>query len=130
LKNLNDITNNLADQDKGREFELADPFSGELTGIKLHIVGPDSETARRADLAFADELADMANEDGRVNAEQRRKARMNALARRVIRWEAEEDSKSVPFNTKNLLTLLAVPWVDEQVDAFAGDRRNFAPEAE
>lgn len=119
---LEDILANVADQDKGKEFELADPVTGQPTGIKLWIVGPDSETAHRARLALSDELADMADHDGRVSAESREKARLNCLARHVLRWEIEEDGEQVPFNHKNLLRLLRVHWVQEQVDSFAADR--------
>lgn len=119
---LEDILANVADQDRGREFELADPVEGTPTGIKLWIVGPDSETAHRARLALADELAEMADAEGKVTAEQREKARLNCLARHVLRCEIVEEGKPVPFNTKNLLRLLRVHWVHEQVDAFAADR--------
>lgn len=119
---LEDILNNVADQDKGHAFELAEPVTGTPTGIKLWIVGPDSETAHRARLALSDELAEMADHEGRVSAENREKARLNCLARHVLRWEVEEDGKPVPFNTANLLRLLRVHWVQEQVDGFAADR--------
>lgn len=119
---LDEIMANISDQDRGREFELADPVEGTPTGIKLWIVGPDSETAHRARLALADELAEMADAEGKVTAEQREKARLNCLARHVIRWKIEEDGKPVPFNTKNLLRLLRVHWAQEQIDAFAADR--------
>lgn len=124
---LSDVLNGATDQDKGRELELVDPFEGKPTGMKLWIVGPDSDTARRAQIALSDELADMADNEGRVTAEQREKARLNCLARLVLRWEVEEDGKPVPFNTSNLLILLRVRWVQEQVDAFAADRRNHKP---
>lgn len=126
--NYAEIFENAEDQEKGRELELKDPFTGEPTGMKMTIVGPDSTTAHKADLAFADELAELADDDGRVSAENREKARLNALAHRIIRWEVAEDGKPITFNTKNLLTLLRVRWIEEQVDAFAGDRRNFKPE--
>lgn len=119
---LEDILANAADQDRGQEFDLEDPVTGRATGIKLWIVGPDSETAHRARLALSDELADMADAEGRVTAEQREKARLNCLARHVLRWEIFEDKKPVPFSTANLLRLLRVHWVQEQVDAFAADR--------
>jgi hypothetical protein len=126
---LNDIAHNVADQDKGRELDLADPFTGQPTGLKLWIVGPDSDTAHRARIALSDDLAELADIDGRVSGEAREKARLNCLARHVQRWEATEDGKPVAFNTKNLLSLLRVQWVQAQVDAFAADRRNFAPDA-
>jgi len=126
---LSDALNIATDQDRGRELELVHPYTGEPTGMKLWMAGPDSDTARRAALALSDELADMADDQGRVTAEQREKARLNALAKHVLRWEVSEDGKPVPLNQKNVLTLLKVQWVQEQADAFAGDRRNFAPEA-
>jgi hypothetical protein len=126
---MHEILGNAVDQDKGREFQLVDPFDGKATGLKLWIVGPDSDTARRAQIALADELAEMADADGRVSAENREKARLACLARHVVRWEAADDTGPVPFNTANVIKLLRVRWASEQVDAFAGDRRNFAPEA-
>lgn len=119
---LDDILANAADQDRGREFELLDPVNAAPTGIKLWIVGPDSETAHRARLSLSDDLAAMADAEGHVTAEQREKARLNCLARHVLRWEIVEDGKPVPFGTANLLRLLRVHWVQEQVDAFAADR--------
>ncbi len=124
---LSDVLGNATDQDKGRLLELIDPFEGRPTGLKFWIVGPDSDTARRAQLALADELAEVSDADGRVTAEQREMARLNCLAKHVQRWEVEEDGKPVPFTTVNLIKLLRVQWVQQQIDAFAADRRNFAP---
>ncbi|WP_339647573.1 hypothetical protein [uncultured Pelagibacterium sp.] len=126
---MSDVLANAVDQDKGADLNLIAPWDGQPTGMVLTIVGPDSDTARRADIALVDELAEMADLDGRVTAEQRAKAKLNALARRVIRWDVKEDGNPVPFDTKAVLKLLAVGWVREQVDAFAGDHRNFAPGA-
>jgi len=122
---LDDILTNIADQDRGRECELVDPVDGTPTGIRLWIVGPDSATAHRARLALADELAEMADHNGRVSAENREKARLNCLARHVIRWEVSEAGVPVPFSTANVLRLLKVHWVAEQIDAFASDRAAF-----
>lgn len=126
---LDDILANVADQDRGREMELADPFTGAPTGIKLTIAGPDSATSRRARVQLADELVEAADDDGKVSAESRRRARLNSLAVHVLRWDIHEGGEQVPFSTKALLRVLAVQWVEEQVDTFAGDRRNFGPRA-
>lgn len=123
---LDDVLANAADQDKGRELQLVDPFTLAPAGMMFLIAGPDSATARKARLVLADELADLADDDGVVSAENREKARLNCLARLVLGWDVSDADKPVPFNTKNVLTLIRVPWVQEQVDAFAGDRRNFA----
>jgi len=119
---LEDILSNAADQDRGREFEIVDPVEGKPTGILLRVAGPDSETQHRARLALADELADMADADGRVTAEQRERARLNSLARCVLGWTIFEEGQPVPFSTKNLLRFLRVHWVQQQVDSFAADR--------
>ncbi|WDR07306.1 hypothetical protein PSQ90_07770 [Devosia rhodophyticola] len=126
---LSDVLSNAIDQDKGADLDLIAPWDGKPTGMVLTIAGPDSVTARKADIAFADELADMAGPDGRVDAENRAKARLNALARRVIRWDVKEGGKPVPFNTKSVLALLGVAWVRDQVDQFAGDHTNYRPVA-
>lgn len=123
---LNDILANSEDQEKGREFELADPFAGKPTGIKLRIAGPDSETQRKARLKMVDELAALSDEEGRPSAEAREKVRVATLARCILGWEIEEDGMPVPFNHANVLRLLmAAQWVQEQVDSFAGHRAGF-----
>jgi len=126
---LDDILANVADQDKGKELELADPVTGKPTGIKFRIAGPDSDTQHRARIALHDELAEMADTDGHITAENREKARLNCLARCVLDWEITEGGKAVPFNHKNLLRVLKVAWVQAQVDAFASDRRNYRDDA-
>lgn len=120
---LEDIFANVADQDRGKWFDLVDPVKGKPTGIRFLVAGPDSETQHRARLKLSDELSEMADLDGRVTAEQREKARLNCLARCVLNWEAEEDGKPVPFSHKSCVRLLAVQWVQIQVDAFASDRQ-------
>jgi hypothetical protein len=123
---LNDILMSSQDQDRGREFELLDPVSGKATGIKLRIAGPDSATQSRARLQVTDDLADAADDDGRIDAAAREKARLNCLARCVLGWEIEEDGEPLPFNHANVVRLLkAAAWVHAQVDTFAGDRAAF-----
>lgn len=126
---LDDILSNVADQDRGREFELVDPVEGKPTGIKFRVAGPDSETQHRARISLMDELSEMADVDGRVSAENREKARLSCLGRCVLGWEINEDGKPVPFSQKNVVRVLRVQWVQEQVDAFAGDRSAFRPGA-
>lgn len=69
---MSDVLNNAVDQDRGADLELLAPWDGSKTGMVLTIVGPDSATARKADIAFADELADLSDPaTGIVNAENR-----------------------------------------------------------
>lgn len=124
---LSDVLNNAVDQDRGADLELIAPWDSSRTGMVLTIAGPDGDTSRRADLAMMDQLADMADDRGMVSAENRRKSSIDALARRVLRWKVEEDGKPVAFEHKAVVALLGIQWVRAQVDAFAGDHRNFGP---
>lgn len=123
---LNDILANAEDQDRGLWFDLLDPLTGEPTGIRLRLSGPDSATQARARLRMVDELAEAADDDGRVSAEAREKCRLNSLARCVLGWEVSEGGEPVPFTHANILRLLrAAAWVHQQVDAMAGNRAAF-----
>lgn len=125
--NLSEVGNIAEDQDRGRWLDLLGPYDGKPVGIRLLIVGPDSMAQARAGLKLADDLSDMADDEGRVNAENRETARLRNLARCIIGWEATEDGKPVPFSFDAALRLLkAGRWVQEQVDEFAGSRRAFA----
>lgn len=125
--NLSEVGNIAEDQDRGRWLDLLGPYDGKPVGIRLLIVGPDSMAQARARLKLADDLSDMADDEGRVNAENRETARLRNLARCIIGWKAMEDGKPVPFSFDAALRLLkAGRWVQEQVDDFAGSRRAFA----
>lgn len=127
---LLDIAGNAADQERGREFELAHPVTGAPTGLRFRVAGPDSATQRAARLWLADELAALADAEGRVTAEQREKARIAALARCLLGWEIVEHGENLPFTHRNAVRVLGLAtWLQAQVDAFAGDRRAFMEEA-
>lgn len=126
---LDEILSNVADQDRGRELVVLDPWTGEPAGIRFRIAGPDSDVQRRARIAMMDDLADSADADGKVSAEKREAARVNCLAKCVLVMEIEEGGAPVPTAHKHILRVLrSAAWVQEQVDAFAGNRANFAPE--
>jgi hypothetical protein len=123
---LSDIRADAQDQDRGREFKLADPVTGQPVGIRLRIAGPDSATQHRAQLRLADDLADAAGENGRVTAAVREDLRLAALASCVLGWDVTENGQPVPFTQANVVRLLkAAQWVQAQVDAFASDRAAF-----
>lgn len=123
---LDDITANAADQDRGLWFDLLHPATGAKTGIRFKLAGPDSATQTKARLQMVDDLAEMADDDGRISAESREKARLNSLARCVLAWEISEDGQTLHFSQANLLRVLrSAAWVREQVDSFAGNRAAF-----
>lgn len=126
---ISQIEANAEDQNRGRWCDLVDPFRGERIGIRLLIAGPDSAAQGAAQLKLADELAAELDETGRVPASAREAARLRCLARCILDWEAEEDGKPVPFSFASALRLLkAAKWVQAQADAFAADRRRYAPD--
>lgn len=121
---LDDILSHSADQDRGRWFDLADPLTGKPTGIRLLIAGPDSATQARGRLKLVDDLADAADDTGRVSAQARERCRMISLASCVLAWEIFEGGQPVPFSHANVMRLLkSAHWVQAQIDAFAGERQ-------
>ncbi len=78
---------------------------------------------------MADDLSDLAQGDGTVTAEVRERAAVASLARCVLRWKIVQGGVELPCSHTNLLRVLSVAWVREQVDTFAGDRKNFVAAA-
>ncbi len=120
---LDDIVAFSADQDRGAWFELVDPITGQPIQIRLKVAGPDSTVQNRARLRLADDLADVADAEGRVSAEARERCRIDSLARCILDWECAEGGEPIPMSHGNVVRLLkAGHWVQAQVDAFAADR--------
>jgi hypothetical protein len=123
---LDEIHGNLADQDRGRWLDVIDPWEGQKVGLRLLIAGPDSATQNKSRVSMMTELADAADADGRASFEAREKARINSLARCVLAWEIDPafglDAK---FGHAAVVKVLHVGWLQQQVDAFAGDRAHF-----
>lgn len=123
---LEQITANLVDQDKGRWLEVVEPWEGKPTGLRLLIAGPDSQTQNKARIAMMDELASSADLDGRASFEARERARINCLARCVLNWDIAADfGLDAKFGHAAVVKVLQVAWIQQQTDAFAGDRSNF-----
>ncbi|MBO9108692.1 hypothetical protein J5288_08250 [Agrobacterium sp. S2/73] len=123
---LEEISANLVDQDRGRWLELADPWEGKPIGVRLLIAGPDSETQHKARVAMMDDMAAAADIDGKVSFQAREKARLSCLARCVLNWDVAADfGLDARFGHAAVLKLLAINWIEQQTDAFAGDRANF-----
>lgn len=123
---LDEIQSNLVDQDRGCWLDIIDPWEGKPVGLRLLIAGPDSATQNKSRIAMMDELSVAADVDGRASFEAREKARINSLARCVLSWEiAAEFGLDAKFGHAAVVKILQVPWLQQQVDAFAGDRANF-----
>lgn len=123
-----DFLANSIDQDRGRTLVIRDPWSGELLGLSFQIAGPDSDVQRKARIAMMDDLADLANPDGTISAANREAARIKCLASCVVGWDVTENGVEIPFEHKHVVRVLrASSAIQQQVDAFAGDRANFKP---
>lgn len=123
-----EIQNNVEDQERGRECQLINPFDSTSAGIMLRIAGPDSRLAQRSRLELRDDLADAADGGGIVDAATREKLVLDSLAKLVVDMVADEEpGKRLVMSHSSIVRLLRVSWIREQVDAFAGDRRNFKP---
>lgn len=127
---LEEIRANLEDQDRGRWLELIEPWDGQPVGLRLLMVGPDSATHRKARILMMDELADAADLDGKASFEAREKARINCLARCVLNWDiAASFGLESKFSHGAVVKILQIEWLQQQADAFAGDRVHFRSEA-
>jgi hypothetical protein len=120
---------NIDDQDRGRWLDVLNPWTGEPTGMRFKVAGPDSRVQKRARVLMMDELAEIAKPDGTASFEAREAARIACLARCVLDWEMTEGGAPLPLGHKAIIRVLTdVHWVQIQVDGFAGDRANFRPE--
>ncbi len=123
---LDEIHSNLADQDRGRWLDVIDPWQGEKVGLRLLVAGPDSAVQNKSRILMMDELSAAADVDGRASFEVREKARINSLGRCVLAWEIEpEFGLDAKFGHAAVVKVLQVAWIQQQVDAFAGDRAHF-----
>jgi hypothetical protein len=126
---LSDALANIDDQDRGRWLDVMNPWTGEPTGFRFKLSGPDSRVQKRARVLMMDDLAEAAKPDGTVAYEAREAARIACLARCVLDWEMAEGGAPLPLSHKAIVRVLTdVHWLQLQVDAFAGDRTAFRPE--
>lgn len=119
---LNDILWTVEDQDKGRWFTILHPVTGAPTSVSLLIAGPDSRVQAEAAAIMTDELAEAADDQGRVSGAARADIRRRFLARCVRDWRAVEGGEALPFTFSAVLRILGVAFVAAQVDAYAGNR--------
>lgn len=120
--NVEEILNGVEDQSKGRWFELLHPVTGAGTAIRLRVIGPDSRGQAEALAMMTDELADAADDVGRVSGRDRERIRQQFLARCVVEVEIDAEPGTNLRGQALILRLLGVAWVRAQVDTFAINR--------
>jgi len=103
---------------------LADPHTGEPSGMTLHVLGLESD-AFRAALATKHrrnaEILTLPEEDQAAALED---AELELFASLVSGWSFDE-----PFTVEGVKQLLSeAPQIKQAVDQFAGKRSNFMPQ--
>ena len=117
-------------QEEGIEFDLLDEM-GQPIGLKLGIVGPDSERSRKAMKAVAAEFAAKAESSASLHpAEDDEDERMTSfLAKITTHWTPNPSigGQAVPFSEENVRNFFArFRMFAEQVQARAVRRSPFA----
>lgn len=98
-----DILAQAEDQDRGKWFPLMHPVTGAAVAISFLVTGPDSRKASEVAALMVDDLAEAADDLGRVRGLARADIHRRALARRVLNWKAEEAGQPVAFSHAALL---------------------------
>lgn len=113
-------------QEAGSWFELVDPVSSEETGIRLLIVGPDSERQRNARRAMEAEILKAQQTRRKLQPQRVDELIVGALLACILDWEVTEAGEPLPFAPANVERLLrAGAWVRDQIDTFAGSREPY-----
>lgn len=105
------------------DLELKHPVSGELLGVSLKVVGPDSiqfRTARNALIKRKMDGAQSTPEEMIANNDE-------LLASLVVGWSNDEffDGPYSPAKVKELIANPGLAWLREQIDNFTETRANF-----
>lgn len=107
--------------DKGAEMKIKDQFGGG-TGMCLILAGPDSKVWRESDSKFRREMMAAVANGKKINFN-----REEFLADVTMGWNGfESKGKTIKFTKTRILQLYkSARYIGDQVDKFAGDRRNF-----
>ncbi|MGX1096513.1 hypothetical protein [Amorphus sp. MBR-141] len=116
-------------QDKGIPVPILSMDGKSEIGLTITVAGPDSERARSAQEAMADELIDRGTND-RPKAKEAVERSLRYLAKITIGWtpSVKLDDKEMGYSEANAAKLYKrLPFIREQVDRAAGDRSRFFP---
>jgi hypothetical protein len=116
---------------EGVEVELVHPTNGEGLGIKVRVVGRDSDEFRRLSAAQARRRVQRMSKGGFRNktqdVEELEAEGIELLAACTKGWTGMVMNKEVvPFSRDAAITIYTkYPWIREQVDTAIGDRSLF-----
>jgi hypothetical protein len=122
MLNLEEFESFTDSQENGLTVDIVNPVSGESTGAKIVVAGPDSRIARKARHRVA---SDMLSE-GSITADRweitKRMIALCTISWEGIRWGGED----LECNVENVMKVLErFPWIEAQIDAKATNRVNF-----
>lgn len=109
-------------------MDVIHPKTGEPTGARILILSPDSEEYRKLMLKRQNEqLAFTRRHGNKVSAEQLHANGLSLLVSATLDWEGiVRNGEPVPCTPENVKDAYSAwPWLEEQVNEFLGDRRNF-----
>jgi hypothetical protein len=128
---LSELSKLASDQDAGHWWDLLHPTNGDPVGIRVKLVGPDSDKARKARFRMEREFTKLQNRKNGGTPEGREELMISFLFELVLEWEVKEAGQVLPLTRENFTRLLkAGTWVRSQIDAFAGDRSPYFDEDE
>ena len=112
-------------QDAGRWVDILHPVTGEPTGIRFKIAGPDSRRQRDARYEVAARRA-----SGAVTASRLQAQAVAFMAACILDWKVIENGEPIPFARHQVERVLnASPIIADQLDRALSDRVAFYPEA-
>jgi len=115
----------------GANVELVHPVSGEGLGIRVRVIGKDSDEFRRLIAAQSRRRVQRMAKQGRgvkaPDQEEIEHENVDLLAASTLGWEGMVyEGKELPFTRENAVMVYSkYPWVREQVDVAIGDRSLF-----
>lgn len=114
----------------GAEMELLHPRTKQPLGAFITLRGKDSPSLRAYISRQQNDRLEKIRRGKAINVEQQEKDNINLLAQATTGWRGMvEDGEELPFSVSEAARVYAeFPWIEEQADAFIGDRANFLPD--
>ncbi len=116
-----------APAEEGAILEILHPVTFAPLGVKLVLLGADSETYRSAQNKLVNARVQNRGARARLTAEDIEAQALNLLVAATKGWEGVEwDGAPLAFSSDNVrMVYTALPWLRDQAQDFIMDRANF-----
>jgi len=110
---------------EGTTVDIVHPVTGDPLGIKVQVVGQDSDLYRKAQRKILNKRLN--DKKFKTRAEELENEAIDLLAGCTVGWEGiQEGETDIPFSVDAAKRVYReYPWMKEQVDMAIGDRGNF-----